>query len=136
MTPEEHDAVLAMVSHLPHVLAYALVEHIERDTDRPLFWQHASTGFRDLTRLASSNPEMWRDICLANRDALLAAIDGYSATLGGLRAAIERGDGAMLDATFTQARHARDEWLENFDEDRSAALGVMPAPSTRPNTAT
>lgn len=111
MSPAEHDAVFAAVSHLPHVLAYALVDDFcSRDNAAQLF-DFAGGGFRDFTRIASSNPEMWRDICLANRDALLSEIDRFDAELARLRGLVATGDGAGLGALFARARDARDAWL-------------------------
>ena len=111
MTPQEHDKVFAAVSHLPHLLAYALVKDIAtRDNSAQLFG-YAAGGFRDFTRIASSHPEMWRDICVANKDALLAEIDRYSAQLAALRPLVERCDGAALEQLFTEAREARARWL-------------------------
>ena len=111
MTPAEHDAVFAAVSHLPHVLAYALVAMIaERDNAERLFG-YAAGGFRDFTRIASSSPEMWRDICLANRESLIAEIDAYGTALQGLRSLVAAGDGAELEHLFTDSRSARDAWL-------------------------
>ena len=115
MTPEQHDQVLAAVSHLPHVLAYALVDHVIRHPESALLWQHAAGGFRDFTRIASSHPDMWRDICVANRDAILAEIDSYGAALAALRRMIEAGDGAALEALFERTREARNEWLARFE---------------------
>ena len=116
MTPQEHDKVFAAVSHLPHLLAYALVRDIAaRDNSAQLFG-YAAGGFRDFTRIASSHPEMWRDICVANKDALLAEIDGYAAQLASLRPLIERCDGQALEQLFREAREARARWLNgDFD---------------------
>ncbi len=126
MSPERHDRVLATISHLPHVLAYALVEDIVADPDAHTLWQFAAGGFRDFSRIASSHPEMWRDICLANRDALLARIDGYAATLGRLRALIAEGDAVGLDAVFTRARSERNRWLEQFEGRQGSAASNLP----------
>src|SRR5205807_2312498 len=112
LDPEEHDAVLAAVSHLPHLLAYALVHDIAcRDNAAQLF-AYAAGGFRDFTRIASSHPEMWRDICIANRDRLLEEIDRYSKNLGSIRNIVEAADSAGLEKLFTEARAARQRWLD------------------------
>lgn len=103
-----HDAVLAATSHLPHLLAYALVGALAADEDADEVFAFAAGGFRDFTRIASSNPEMWRDISLANRDALLAACDRYTAHLARLRDALEAGDGDALAAAFARAKDVRD----------------------------
>jgi prephenate dehydrogenase len=111
MGPEEHDAVLAAVSHLPHLLAYALVHELAgRDNAAQLFG-YAAGGFRDFTRIASSHPEMWRDICVANRDALLAELERFQAKLEALRPLVARGDGAALEKLFAEGRAARHRWL-------------------------
>ncbi|MFC0399321.1 prephenate dehydrogenase [Paraburkholderia rhizosphaerae] len=110
MAPPQHDRVLASVSHLPHVLAFAYVEQILQSRDAALRFAFASGGFRDFTRIAASSPEMWRDICIANRDALLEEIDSYTAVLVALRTAIESGDGASLEAVFARSRAARADW--------------------------
>ena len=111
MSPQEHDAVFAAVSHLPHLLAYALVRDIASRANAAQLFGYAAGGFRDFTRIASSDPEMWRDICTANGEALLAELDRYSAQLGTLRAAIERGDGEALERMLAEARAARGRWL-------------------------
>ncbi len=108
MSAGEHDRVLAASSHLPHLLAYALVDMIVRRDDHRTVFAAAAGGFRDVTRVAASDPVMWRDICLANRDELLAALRTYRDDLGALIEAIERGDGKWLEATFVRARRARE----------------------------
>lgn len=107
MEAADHDRVFAAVSHLPHVLAFALVAHIarERDADRKL--GKAGAGFRDFTRIAASSPRMWRDVCLANRDAMAAELAGYRALLAELQAALERGDGGALESVFRDAAECR-----------------------------
>jgi prephenate dehydrogenase len=111
LTAQEHDAVFAAVSHLPHLLAYALVADIaERDNAARLF-QYAASGFRDFTRIAGSSPEMWRDISLANRSALLAELDAYSAQLSQLRALLTSADGAGLEKIYGRAQAARQAWI-------------------------
>lgn len=112
MTPAQHDRVLASVSHLPHVLSFALVEQILNSPDAALKFSFAAGGFRDFTRIAASSPEMWRDVCVANRAALLDELDAYTAVLARLRAAIETADGAALEAVFARSRVARTEWQE------------------------
>lgn len=112
MPVAQHDAVLAATSHLPHVLAYALVDALAASPDSDAIFHCAAGGFRDFTRIASSDPVMWRDIALANSDALLQAIDTFSAHLGGLRDAVANGDAAALEETFTRARNAREAFAE------------------------
>ena len=113
LQPREHDAVLAAVSHLPHVLAYTLVDQIVRHKNAKRLFSYAAGGFRDFTRIASSHPEMWRDICLANRKALTAEIDRYEIELERVRRMLERGDAKALEALFMGARAARERWLKD-----------------------
>jgi prephenate dehydrogenase len=110
---EEHDAVLAAVSHLPHVLAYALVHDIARRQNAEQLFSFAAGGFRDFTRIASSHPEMWRDICLANRERLLAELERYQGKVGELERLVAAGDGAALERLFAEARDARNQWLKS-----------------------
>jgi prephenate dehydrogenase len=112
MTPQQHDRVFASVSHLPHVLSFALVEQILNSPDAALKFSFAAGGFRDFTRIAASSPEMWRDVCVANRAALLEELDAYTAVLARLRTAIEAGDGAALETVFARSRIARSQWQE------------------------
>ncbi|MFT3961045.1 prephenate dehydrogenase [Propionivibrio sp.] len=110
LTPEEHDRVFAAVSHLPHLLSFALVHGLAVRDDSELYFNFAASGFRDFTRIAASHPEMWRDICLANRVALLGELDRYQEQLDELHDALSRGDGAVLEKTFDVARAARRAW--------------------------
>ena len=112
MTPRDHDAVLAAVSHLPHLLSYALVHELAARADATELFAHAGTGLRDVTRLAASHPEMWRDICVANREALLGELRRYQDTLAELGALLEQSDGAGLERLFEAARAARRAWTE------------------------
>jgi prephenate dehydrogenase len=107
LAPEEHDRIFAAVSHLPHVLAFALVEMIARSPDADAKFAHAGAGFRDFTRIAASSPPMWRDVCLANRVALADALGSYRSKLEDLQRAIENGDGAALERLFRVASEAR-----------------------------
>ena len=107
----EHDEILAAVSHLPHMVAFALVNALAACVNARKLFGFSGGGLRDTVRIAGSSPEMWRDICLANREALLAALEGYVAELGRVRAAIERRDGDALGAMFEHARTARSRWL-------------------------
>ena len=115
LTPEQHDKVFAAVSHLPHLLAYALVDDIERKPHSDLLFQYAASGFRDFTRIAGSSPEMWRDISLANQAALLTELDAYLAQLTRLRASLAAGDAAALEATYANAQRARRQWIETIE---------------------
>ncbi|MGH8706226.1 MAG: prephenate dehydrogenase, partial [Burkholderiales bacterium] len=119
MAPDEHDAVFAAVSHLPHLLAYALVDEIAGRANSGQLFGYAASGFRDFTRIASSNPEMWRDICVANRDALLAELDRYAKRIAALRPLLERGDADALARVFAEARNARARWLNGEYEAKS-----------------
>ena len=113
MDPDEHDAVLATVSHLPHLLAYALVHNVAKRNNSEQLFSIAAGGFRDFTRIASSHPEMWRDICVANRDQLLQQLKSYANELGSIRKLIQKGDGAGLEKLFTTARDARNKWIRS-----------------------
>ena len=115
LKPEEHDRIFAAVSHLPHLLSFALVHDIAVRDNSELLFSFAASGFRDFTRIAASHPEMWRDICLANRVALLDELDSYRAQLDDLRDALEKGDGVALEQTFDIARTARRNWADNKD---------------------
>ena len=111
LTPQEYDKVFASVSHLPHLLAYALVNDIAGKPHAELLFQYAASGFRDFTRIAGSSPEMWRDITLANQSALLAELDAYLAQLAGLRAMLAARDGAGIEAVYANAQRARCRWI-------------------------
>jgi prephenate dehydrogenase len=111
MTAEEHDAVFAAVSHLPHLLAYALVGDIAARADAARLFGYAAGGFRDFTRIASSHPEMWRDICMANGDGLLRELSLYEKKLKEVRAMLESKDAVGLEKLFADARAARGRWL-------------------------
>jgi prephenate dehydrogenase len=113
MDPQEHDAVLAAVSHLPHLLAFALVHEVAGRGNSAQLFSYAAGGFRDFTRIASSHPEMWRDICIANRDRLLNELNAYEGELAGIRQLLEAGDGAALEKLFAEARAARDKWIQS-----------------------
>jgi prephenate dehydrogenase len=112
LDPGQHDRVFAAVSHLPHLLAFALVRDLAERPDSKLFFEFAASGFRDFTRIAASHPEMWRDICLANRKALLLEIEAYERQLADFKAALQNNDGEALAARFAVARQARREWGE------------------------
>lgn len=114
MPPQEHDRVFAAVSHLPHLLAFGLVHDLAGRANAGQLFHFAAGGFRDFTRIAGSHPEMWRDICLANRQALLAELDQYLAELAYLRALLLSGDGERLEQLFDEARTARNTWAEQF----------------------
>ena len=110
LTPKEHDEVFAVVSHLPHLLSFALVHDIAQRDNRDLLLSFAASGFRDFTRIAASSPEMWRDICMANREALLKELQTYIAELNQMSSALAAGDAAELEQTFRTARELRAGW--------------------------
>lgn len=112
MDPVHHDEILAATSHLPHLLAYNLVDVLGRMEERREMFRYAAGGFRDFTRIASSDPTMWHDICIANGDAVLAALDRFSEDLGALRDAVARGDGEMLLEVFARSKRLRDRFAE------------------------
>jgi prephenate dehydrogenase len=114
MTPEEHDAVLAAVSHLPHVLAFALVHDVAGRENAAELFSFAAGGFRDFTRIASSHPEMWRDICVANADRLSAELAAFSRKLVEIRKLVDGGNAAALEKLFAEAREARNNWLKTI----------------------
>lgn len=127
MSAHRHDKILAAVSHLPHVLAFALMSHIgskgESHEEVPLcedekirpsdLLRFAGSGFRDFTRIAGSSPEMWRDICLGNEEALSRQIEAYQNELTALRALLASGDGNAIERIFSDAREARRQWLKD-----------------------
>lgn len=110
LDPAVHDRIFAAVSHLPHLLAFALVDLLAGRPDADDVFRFAASGFRDFTRIAASSPEMWRDISLANRDALVAAIDAYRSQLDAVAAMVASADGAGLEAVFARAAAARRAW--------------------------
>ncbi len=111
----QHDRVFAAVSHLPHLAAFALVDDLAQRADGDTFFRFAASGFRDFTRIAGSSPEMWRDIALANREALLTELDAYLDALQTLRQAVDQQDGAALLTIFSRARSARENWMKKQD---------------------
>ena len=110
MSPQAHDEVLGAVSHLPHLLAFALVHEIAGRPNAEELFSFAAGGFRDFTRIASSHPEMWRDICVANRDRMLEEVSRFSRKLDEVKALLD--EPARLEALFAEARTARDAWLK------------------------
>jgi prephenate dehydrogenase len=106
-----HDEIFAAVSHLPHVVAFALVSMLAKRKDAPELLGYSGGGLRDTVRIAGSSPEMWRDICIANRQALVTLLDDYVEELEIARSAIENADGDALTQMFGRAREARSRWL-------------------------
>lgn len=115
LTPEQHDQVFAAVSHLPHLLAYALVDELAQRPQADTLFQYAASGFRDFTRIAGSSPEMWRDITLANRPALLQELDAYLAHLAHLRQMLAAADGGRIEAVYGNAQRARQNWVRMIE---------------------
>jgi prephenate dehydrogenase len=113
MSVEHHDEVLAATSHLPHLLAYALVDMLARLDDKREIFSFAAGGFRDFTRIASSDPTMWRDISVANQTAIAHMLRMYRDELDRLIDAVERGDGNGLQEVFARAKAARDALINN-----------------------
>jgi len=112
LTPQQHDEVFAAVSHLPHLLSFALVHDLAQRDDRDLLLSFAASGFRDFTRIAASSPEMWRDICLANRVALLDELGSYMEELETIHQALAEADADKLQEIFSKARELRSKWKQ------------------------
>ncbi len=121
MPAATHDAVFAAVSHLPHMLAYVLVDELASRPNARTLFENAASGFRDFTRIASSNPEMWRDIALNNRTALLSELDAFIAHAVCLRGMLAWSNGEELHALMKRAQDARERWtsgrFEQFHDD-------------------
>ena len=125
MTPDHHDMVLAITSHLPHLIAYNIVNtasHLERVTDSEVI-KFSASGFRDFTRIAASDPTMWRDVFLTNKDAVLEMLGRFSKDLAALQYAIEAGDGGTLFQQFTDARAIRSSIIEAGQDTAAANFG-------------
>jgi len=112
MEVEKHDQVLAATSHLPHVLAYSLVDTLSHSDASDAIFHYAAGGFRDFTRIASSDPVMWRDICLENRDAILASMEEFQANLQILHQQVSDADSDGIMETFTHAKAVRDDYMK------------------------
>jgi prephenate dehydrogenase len=116
MTIAHHDEVLAATSHLPHMLAFSLVDVLARMKENDEIFRYAAGGFRDFTRIASSNPVMWKDICLANRDALSEMMERYIGEMSELAEVIREGDGDRLLEIFSRAKAARDRYVDTITD--------------------
>ncbi len=114
LTPQQHDEVFAAVSHLPHLLSFALVHDLAQRDNRDLLLSFAASGFRDFTRIAASSPEMWRDISLANREALLREVKQYADELYMLYQALENSDAAKLEEIFRLSSQVRGNWTQQI----------------------
>ena len=110
MDVTHHDEVLAATSHLPHMLAYTLVDMLGGMKERTEIFGYSAGGLRDFTRVASSDPQMWQDICLANRGAMVEMIERFKSDLDRLTDAVRRGDGEYIRSVFTRAKAVRDEY--------------------------
>lgn len=115
LSVENHDAIFASVSHLPHLLAFALVDDIAAKPHADVLFQFAASGFRDFTRIAGSSAEMWRDISFANRAALLHELDSYIAQLIRVRTVLVRGDSESLENIYSGAQQARERWINAIE---------------------
>lgn len=120
MDVARHDEVLAATSHLPHILAFSLVDTLAREEENLDIFRYAAGGFRDFTRIAGSDPTMWHDVCLANKDPLLRQLDRFTAGLARLRSAIEEGNGDMMLGTFTRAQAAREHFSRILSDTASS----------------
>lgn len=125
MGAAHHDLVLAVTSHLPHLIAYTIVgtaSELEEVTESEVI-KYSAGGFRDFTRIAASNPVMWRDVFLANRDAVLTMLQRFNEDLTALQAAIRRGDGALLEDWFTRTRAIRRSIIAEGQDDPAPDFG-------------
>ncbi len=113
----DHDRILAATSHLPHMLAYALVDMLARMDDKEEVFRYAAGGFRDFTRIASSNPVMWRDICVANKNQLAALVEDFAAELQQLAASIRAGEQQQLEQIFENAKDARESFVDGLKDE-------------------
>lgn len=120
MEPLRHDQVLAATSHLPHVTAFALVDMLGREDETETIFRYAAGGFRDFTRIASSDAAMWRDICLANRGPILQRIEGLRQELADVAALVENEDGEALLQLFQRAKAARQRFLDLYENNHHA----------------
>ena len=130
MTPEHHDMVLAITSHLPHLIAFNIVNtaaHLERVTDKEVI-KFSAGGFRDFTRISASDPTMWRDVFLNNKDAVLEMLGRFQEDLAGLQRAIRFGEGAELFAKFSDARAIRRGVIEAGQDTAAPDFGRTPKP--------
>lgn len=122
MPVAEHDEVLAATSHLPHVIAFSLVDTLANDSENENIFRYAAGGFRDFTRIASSDPVMWHDIMKANKDSVLDALDLFTENLNRLRSAIAREDSEHLLGVFTRAKAARDHFTKMLTRQAYSSL--------------
>lgn len=114
MSVGHHDEILAATSHLPHMLAFGLVDALAEQAEHTEIFRYAAGGFRDFTRIASSNPVMWRDICIANHDALSDSLDAFANKMTDLATAIRNHDEDLLLEIFSRAKAARDKYVDGL----------------------
>ncbi len=119
MSVEHHDEVLAATSHLPHMLAFGLVDALSRMKENDEIFRYAAGGFRDFTRIASSNPVMWRDVCVANGPALSKMLAAFAEEMNDLAQTIAAGDGEHLLEVFSRAKAARDRFVDGLPNEQS-----------------
>lgn len=118
MSVQRHDEVLAATSHLPHMLAFGLVDTLARMKENDEIFRYAAGGFRDFTRIASSNPVMWRDVCVANGPALSKMLEAFAEEMNDLAQTIAAGDGEHLLDVFSRAKGARDRYVDGLQADQ------------------
>jgi prephenate dehydrogenase len=118
MSVGHHDEVLAATSHLPHVLAFGLVDALARMKENDEIFRYAAGGFRDFTRIASSNPVMWRDVCVANGPALSKMLAAFAEEMNDLARTIAAGDGEHLLEVFSRAKEARDRYVDGLQTEQ------------------
>jgi prephenate dehydrogenase len=116
MPAQTHDQIFAAVSHLPHLLAFALVNNLANRSNAKQLFDFAASGFRDFTRIAGSSPEMWRDISLANKTALLSELEAYQAEISALQNLLKNEDSQGLQAMFEHASQARQAWQKEQEK--------------------
>src|SRR5690606_6067489 len=132
-----HDEVLGATSHLPHAIAYSLVDTLAHDIGNPNIFRYAAGGFRDFTRIASSDPVMWHDIMRANRESVVHALDKFIDNLCRLKAGIESADSEYMLGVFTRAKSARDHFTQMLagralmPEDNSVDADYLLAPGAQ-----
>ena len=136
MTAEHHDLVLAITSHLPHLIAFNIVntaEHLKRVTDSEVI-KFSAGGFRDFTRIAASDPVMWRDVFLNNKEAVLHMLRRFNEDLGVLEQAIRSDDGATLHRLFEAARVVRRGIIDAGQDTASPNFGRAPSAPSKPRS--
>ncbi|MEM7401016.1 MAG: prephenate dehydrogenase/arogenate dehydrogenase family protein [Pseudomonadota bacterium] len=113
MSAEKHDAILSATSHLPHMVAYSLVSYLANRDDAACIFNYAAGGFYDFTRIASSDPTMWSDICIENKNEIIKSIEGFTKNLNELKSKIEKQDKQAIYESFSKSRKSRNENLKS-----------------------